>query len=202
MIFVDQIASVLLAAGQSRRFGTDDKLLADLDGRPLVLHAAELIVALKPPRMIAVCSAPVGKLLEPLGFELIVNDEATSPMSASLALGIAAAATGKCDAALVTLGDMPFVTLQHLQQLLKRWNPPNAPVVGTTWRGTSMPPALFARSKFTQLSRITGDHGAKDLLATADLVEAPPEQLADVDTIDDLLRLRRKRAVSPDACRA
>ena len=185
MITADRVVSVLLAAGQSRRFGSDDKLLADLDGRPLVLHAAERLVDLAPSHRVAVCSAAVGELLEPLGFEIILNTDANKGMSSSLALGIEAASGRDCDAVLVTLGDMPFVTVQHLQQLLARWNMPFAPALGSTRHGIAMPPALFARSKFALLTQSSGDRGARDLLATADLVEPPPEQLADVDTIDD-----------------
>jgi molybdenum cofactor cytidylyltransferase len=190
VVFSDQIVTVLLAAGRSSRFGADDKLLADLNGLPLILHAAGPIIELNPSRRIAVCSTAVRELLEPLGFEVILNDHAERGMSASLALGIKAAAAMECEAALVTLGDMPFVQLQHFQHMLARWDSRFAPVVGTTRHHIPMPPALFARSEFASLCQTTGDHGARNLLATATLVEPPPEQLADVDTIDDLLRLR------------
>jgi molybdenum cofactor cytidylyltransferase len=193
LLHADQIVSVLLAAGRSRRFGFDDKLLADLNGLPLVLHAARLIVDLDPARRIAVCSPAVGALLEPLGFELILTDDAEQEMSASLALGIKAASTDSYEAALITLGDMPFVKVEHLQQLLARWDSRFAPVVGSTKHGIPMPPAIFARSEFPDLCQTTGDRGARKLLLNAALVEPPPEQLADVDTIDDLLRLRTPR---------
>jgi molybdenum cofactor cytidylyltransferase len=91
------------------------------------------------------------------------------------------------------LGDMPFVTVQHLRHLLARWDAEETPVIGSVTKGVAMPPALFARSRFAALRANTGDHGARGLLATAKLIEAPPEQLADVDTIDDLLRLRALR---------
>ena len=200
MILAEQIVSVLLAAGRSTRFGSDDKLIANFNGLPLVFHAARLIVELNPARRIAVCSPAVGMLLEPLGFELILVSDAEQEMSASLALGIKAAGTGAYEAALVTLGDMPFVKIQHLQQLLARWDSRIAPVVGSTKHGIPMPPAIFARSEFGDLCQTTGNRGARKLLLNAALIEPPPEQLTDVDTIDDLLRL--SRATCSDACRA
>jgi molybdenum cofactor cytidylyltransferase len=198
MIHADQVAAVLLAAGQSNRFETGDKLLVDLDGQPLVLHAAKRIMELKPGRKIAVCSVAVGVLLEPLGFEVIINANAGQGMATSLACGIEGAARGDCDAALIILGDMPFVTVRHLRSLLTQWDVEDAPVVGSVTGGVPMPPALFARSFFGRLCEGAGDRGARGLLASAELVSAPAGELADIDTIDDLHRFRSSRGADPE----
>ena len=46
MIAAEHVAAVLLAAGESRRFGAANKLLADLRGQPLVLHIAARLARL------------------------------------------------------------------------------------------------------------------------------------------------------------
>src|SRR6266542_2734007 len=97
MIEAGKIAAILLAAGQSLRFGAADKLLARIDGEPLLMHAARRIVELEPARRIAVCSDAQGAaagLLSLLGFEIAVNAHPERGLSSSLACGIAAAATG------------------------------------------------------------------------------------------------------------
>lgn len=189
MIDAGQTAAILLAAGQSLRFGADDKLLAPLAGEPLALHAARSIVELAPGRRIAVCHAAGGALarrLDAMGFMVVANPHPERGLSQSLARGIAEAARGPEAAALVCLADMPFVGIGHLRALLAAFDPVAAPVVGSTSHGVPMPPALFARSMFDPLRRAEGDSGGKALLANAMLVPADAAELADIDRPEDL----------------
>ena len=74
MVEAAKITAILLAAGTSRRFGGEDKLLAPLAGGPLALHAARHIVGLAPRRRIAVCrddDGPLARLLVAHGFEIV-----------------------------------------------------------------------------------------------------------------------------------
>jgi molybdenum cofactor cytidylyltransferase len=189
MIEAGKVAAILLAAGQSLRFGAADKLFAEIDGEPLLMHAARRIIELEPARRIAVCSDARGAavdLLSALGFEIAVNPRPERGLSSSLACGMAAAATGPADAALIALADMPFVSLRHLRSLLAAFDPSDAPVVGSARNGLAMPPALFARAMFAPLQQAQGDQGGRKLLAAARLVEAPAAELADVDVPEDL----------------
>lgn len=187
MIDARNIAAILLAAGRSERFGSDDKLMVPLDGEPLGLHAARRIVELAPGQHIAVCESadhPLAARLAALGYEIVTNPHPERGLSQSLASGIAAA--DKAEAALVCLADMPFVTTAHLEALLARFDAETAPVVASTRDGTPMPPALFAHSLFDALQARKGDQGARALLADAALVSAGARELADIDRPDDL----------------
>lgn len=189
MIDAGDIAAILLAAGRSRRFGSEDKLLAPLAGAPLALHAARRIVELAPRRRIAVCRERAGALAEQLtalGFEIVANPHPEAGLSQSLACGIAEAARGPEAAALIALADMPFIGIGHLTSLLTRFDPASAPIVASTDGATRMPPALFARSLFSALQAETGHRGGKALLAGAALVHAAPGELADIDRPEDL----------------
>jgi molybdenum cofactor cytidylyltransferase len=191
MIQAGQVAALLLAAGRSVRFGGADKLLAEVEGEPLVLHAARRLIDLKPAHCIAVCSDAQGRaagLLAGLGFEIVLNPHPERGLSSSLACGIAEASQGTAEAALICLADMPFVSLGHLHALLARFDPKLAPVVASSREGIAMPPALFARPMFGWLQQAQGDQGGRKLLAGASLVEAPATELADIDVPDDLRR--------------
>lgn len=185
------IAAILLAAGQSRRFGNADKLLAPFAGEPLALHAARQIVALAPGRRIAVCHDGGGALaamLAALDFDIVVNPHPERGLSQSLSYGIAEAARGPEQAALICLADMPFVGARHLGNLLARFDPHDAPVVASSDGETAMPPALFARPLFDRLRAGTGDRGGKALLAGAARVMTSVGELADIDRPEDLAR--------------
>lgn len=189
MIEAANIAVILLAAGTSQRFGTDDKLLAPLAGEPLALHAARHIALLAPRRRIAVCRDDRGtlaRLLAAHGFEIVVNPHPEHGLSRSLSCGIAEAARGPDEVAMVCLADMPFVGTGHLRKLMARFDPVKAPVVASTNGEAAMPPALFARALFETLRSGEGDRGGKALLADAALVPAPAGELVDIDRPDDL----------------
>ena len=191
MIEAGKVAAILLAAGASKRFGEEDKLLAELDGEPLLDHAARRIVELEPGQKIAVCSSAQGgpaELLRGLGFDIVLNPQPGRGLSSSLVCGIAGAARGPAEAALVCLADMPFVSLDHLQLLLLRFDPQQAPVVASAKEDVAMPPALFARALFDELRQLSGDRGARSLLATAALVPAAATELTDIDLPEHLPR--------------
>ncbi|MDO6414901.1 NTP transferase domain-containing protein [Sphingomonas sp. BIUV-7] len=179
------IAGILLAAGRSTRFGADDKLVAVLEGRPLIDHAAQ-----------ALRDAPVGlrfvvrsKAADALdGFETVRVAEGAE-MSRSLAAGIAAARAAGAEGALVLLADMPFVTPAHLAALVAGFAGRSTLLASTDGTRPS-PPALFGADRFAELEAGSGDAGGRRLLAAATLIAAPPGSLRDIDTPEALAAAR------------
>jgi molybdenum cofactor cytidylyltransferase len=176
------IAGVLLAAGSSRRFGSDDKLLAMLKGRPLVTHAAQAMRAFAPDVLIAVTtSTEVANLLS--DFEIATPPEEAPVQSDSLRASVSLAQSRGATQILIALGDMPFVTADLLQRVAERCTVAQASAATDGRR--IMPPACFPQSKFTDLRNVSGDRGAAALLKNlppSALVKALPETLRDIDT--------------------
>ncbi|MFC0200667.1 nucleotidyltransferase family protein [Paracoccus rhizosphaerae] len=174
-------AGLLLAAGASRRFGPDDKLLARLRGRPLLLHAADALRQVPLDRYVAVISNPsLGPLLE--GFEVIVIPQ--GGQSDSLRAGLAH--LDHPDRLLIVLGDMPDVTPSLLSQVLAHASDdgPSASHDGQH----PMPPACFPRSQLPLLAALSGDRGAARLLRDLppERLIAAPGQLRDIDRPDQI----------------
>jgi molybdenum cofactor cytidylyltransferase len=189
VIGAGQICGVLLAAGRSQRFGVEDKLLAEINGDPLILHVAQRLSELGLGRLLAVCNDAEGRvaqLLGAIGFEVVLNPHPEQGLSRSLACGIAEAARGSEAAAMVCLADMPFVSVDHLRALLARFDAAGNPVVASARGDVAMPPAIFARSLFEWLQAGEGDHGARELLAAAARVRANANELTDIDRPSDL----------------
>jgi len=180
MIAADRVAAVLLAAGQSTRFGAADKLHADLDGRPLVTHAATTLRAVGFGALIAVCGPATAPMLD--GFDVVINDAPGEGQARSIRLGVAHALTCDVDAVLVALGDMPFVTEAHLRALLAA----DGDMAASALDGQAMPPALFSRAAAAHLLTLHGDQGARALLTAAVLVSGDVAMLADIDRPSDL----------------
>jgi molybdenum cofactor cytidylyltransferase len=176
-----KIAGILLAAGRSTRFGTEDKLRAPLHGRPLLHHAADAMRAVAVEWRFLVRSEASDGLD---GFETI-SVAAGMEMSRSLAAGIIAAREAGADAALVTLGDMPFVTADHLATLIDACTGRES-LLASEAAGRRSPPALFGANWFPELATATGDAGGRHLLARAIAIPTPMDMVRDIDTPTDL----------------
>ena len=107
-------------------------------------------------------------------------------LSSSLALGIERAETVGAKAALVALGDMPFVSPAHFAALVAAFDPATAPIVASDRAGVAMPPAVFDKTVFADLRNGEGDQGARALIRGAALVAADPHELADIDRPEDI----------------
>jgi len=181
MIPLEDSVVVLLCAGLSERFGQDNKLLAVLDGKPLVAHAAELCtrisragrIAVVPPREPALRT-----LLIELGFDLVVNPHPQAGKDSSLRLGLGRALARDPRGVLVLLGDMPHINLAHLAALSAAANDEIAAI--SSAGGHVSPPTLIpaeaARRVITTL-----DRSVREGLGRPAEVAAPPSLLADYD---------------------
>jgi len=171
------VAAVLLAAGLSRRFGTDDKLAMQLDGVPLGLHAARTLAGLPLDHRIVVTGPSP---LDWPGFTPVTNDRPEQGMGHSLALGVRPARALGVSAVLVALADMPFVSSCHFALLLSCYRDPDSIACSSDGK-RRMPPALFGSRWFDALADLSGDTGARALLGKAQPVIAGADELADVD---------------------
>ena len=175
-----RVATVLLAAGQSRRFGATDKLAAPLAGRALGGFAADTLRGIGfAARFVVV--GPGGAGFDAEGFDEVVNPNPERGQASSLALGVAAARKRGAEACLVALADMPLVTAEHFAALLARYRGDADAVASAAPGGRAMVPALFGRGRFAAIEALTGEGGARVLLGQAEIITCAPQMLADVD---------------------
>jgi molybdenum cofactor cytidylyltransferase len=183
------VAALILAAGRSRRMGGPNKLLATFDGTPLVRRVAEAALASRAHPVIVVTGhrrEAVEAALAGLDVQLVHNPEFVEGLSASLRTGIATVPED-CAGALVTLADMPGITAEVLDSLIRAFNPRESrAIVVPTAAGKRGNPVLWARAFFPELMWLTGDTGARHLIeAHADAVhrlEVGDAIAVDVDT--------------------
>jgi molybdenum cofactor cytidylyltransferase len=190
MIDVSRVSLLVLASGLSQRFGTADKLLAPLNGRPLGDYAAETLGRIGYRDHVAVTHDPaVAAIFAARGFRVVDNPAPERGQGSSLAAGLAA--LGDAEAIMVCLGDMPFVTPGLLQGLCIRFDVERgADVVASASGERRGPPALFAASRLRGLD-LSGDEGARPLLKGAAAVVGRSRELADLDTAEDFAKWQR-----------
>jgi molybdenum cofactor cytidylyltransferase len=187
-----RIAAVVLAAGESRRWGEDNKLVAPIAGTPMIRRSVEVAIAAEIGPVIVVTGHQPQKVRSALkGLKVTYARAAdfADGMSASLKTGINAV-PADCAGALICLGDMPYV-LSDTARLLAESYQPRGPWVALvpTWEGERGNPVLIGRPLFPQLLRLDGDRGAKGVLAGVSerVLEVPVADsgiLCDVDRPD------------------
>ena len=182
------VAAVILAAGESRRFGSP-KQQALLNGRTLVQHVLQLAVKAGLDPVIAVVPEWFYPPQEG-GSEVdwVRNSHPERGMSESLKIGFAGL-PASVEAAVILLGDQPTLPVSSIEAILARRG--ERPIVAARSADHPTPPVLVERSHFGVVQQALGDRGLRDLLvARPELVASvklPP--IDDVDTPDQLRAL-------------
>jgi molybdenum cofactor cytidylyltransferase len=201
-----RIAALLLAAGQSSRMGGPNKLLADVDGRPMVVRTATRLLASRARPLVAVLgkdAEAVDAALGRLPVERVHNPDYAQGLSTSLKRGLAALPE-EVDGVLVCLGDMPLVAGRDLDRLIAAFNPlEGRAIIVPTRHGKRGNPVLWARRFFAEMLPLAGDVGARHLIGEHAELVAEVEMdsdnvLVDIDTPEALAALRQK-AKPPEA---
>lgn len=194
-----RIGALVLAAGRSTRMGGINKLPCDCQGVPLLSRAVD-----------AACASRIAQVMVVTGFEaaLVETVLADRPVSfthnpvfdqgvsSSLRCGLRAMPQDM-DAVLVMLGDMPQITADQIDSLLKAFDPDAPAIVVPERDGRRGNPVLWPRRYFAEMYAISGDVAACGLLERhADKVKlvriTSDPILADVDTPDALASLERQ----------
>lgn len=186
-----QPVGLLLAAGSSKRFGSNKLLQPVMDDMPMLLVCAQKLAAVLPGSVVVINHQldSYAAQLEQLGLQVVINEQAEKGMGSSIARGISHAQ----DAAgwLITLADMPYIQSETFTLLANRLKQ-GAGMVAPVFEQRRGHPVGFSHAFKQELLSLDGDTGARHL------VEKHHEQLEllltndegvvqDVDRLDDLL---------------
>lgn len=188
------IVGVLLAAGGSRRFGSQ-KLVTPIHGMPLIQHGAALLKQTTD-HVIAVIGSDsliVRSALANTGAEIIENPEWREGLSTSLRRGVASVSP-HAEAVIVALGDQPDVRPDIIRSLITTWRATGHLIVTARYRGVRAPPVLLSRPVFRDVLALVGDVGAKAVMdmhpESVGYVDLDADVPRDIDSPGDLDALR------------
>jgi CTP:molybdopterin cytidylyltransferase MocA len=191
------IGGLILAAGAGTRFGERSKLLADLDGRPLLEHAVAAQCAVDElERVAVVLGASADEILAQVDLmraEHVVCADWSEGQSASLRCGIEfLTGTAEVSRVIVTLGDQPRVSPALIARFVNE--PPGTRAV---YDGVPGHPVVLGPVQLRAIAGLRGDLGAREVLKGGPTIECGDSSaVRDVDTPEDLEAIRHEaRAV-------
>jgi molybdenum cofactor cytidylyltransferase len=204
-----RLAAVVLAAGTASRFSEHPgaKLLADLDGEPLLAHVLEAVRALRPAATVVVlgqAATDVELRIRWQGELRVINDTPERGLASSLQVGMRALATmpTTLDGVFIVLGDQPRLRPEVMRALADA-----VPEARRSYRALLVPhyeddpgprnPVLLLRPAWDAVEDLEGDRGLGLLIATRpDLVLEIPVagSMPDIDRTEDLEALRAEQA--------
>lgn len=158
------VAALVLAAGSSRRFGSDKRQELIADGsRVLQRSCANACQAFADVRVVLREQDDPAALGLDTRIRVVHSPQATLGMGHSLASGVTALAESDAEAVAILLGDMPWLNPVTLVQLAALAGPQN--IVVPMHEGQQGHPVIIGRQFWPQLQQLSGDRGAKALLA-------------------------------------
>jgi molybdenum cofactor cytidylyltransferase len=191
------VGLILLAAGESKRFGGLPKQLLKIQGKSLLRHATETALKSSAETVCVVLGANAEKIkpeIENLPVRICINEKRSGGLSSSLKKGLKKLleTDPSLAAVCVMLADQPRVNAKNLSNLINIFQTEKPLIVASEYAGTVGVPAIFSRDLFGEIFALKSSNGAKMLILKrlASVRKTPlPEAAFDIDTPADYEKL-------------
>ena len=188
-----RVGGVVLAAGASTRL-EGLKQLMTFRNKPLVAYSVEAAIGggLDPILVVVGRDADdVRNALSHYPVQFVENAEWESGQSGSVRLGLNAV-HDQVEAVIFLLADMPLVTSDLVEALVKKHRQTLGSVIAPFVEGKRGNPVLFDRKTFDALREVKGDQGGRALFSQYPMeqIEWDKSALFDVDSDEELRRMR------------
>jgi len=191
-----KLSCILLAAGESRRFGSP-KQLAVWDKRSFIKTIIEKIIktCLNPNFVIlgAFKDLVFTELHEYTTLNLLVNPDWKTGQASSVRVGIQALPL-EVEAVIFLLVDQPQISIELINKLIIAYAVSKKKIISYRYRGKNRHPVLFSKPLFASLMKIEGNSGGRQLFESnpPEFIEiTDPIQSLDFDTPEDLIAFRK-----------
>ena len=197
------LAALVLAAGAGSRFGGEPgaKLLAEIDGQPMLQRVLDEVHAFGPALTVVVLGVGAARIEAAIGWRdeiRVRNHQPERGLSSSLQVGIDAlrALPDSFDGAFIVLGDQPRLradTMRALHAAATHARPADRPAVVPRYVSEGpRNPVLLLRPAWSWIDDLEGDHGLGRLVQSRpdQVLEVMVEgEMPDVDTPDDIAKV-------------
>lgn len=183
------LATVVLAAGEGRRFG-GRKQLAEVEGEPMLRRAMDAVAGLAGTQVVVLGAAAEEIAAAPIfaGWQVEVAAEWRRGQGASVRAGLRRAGAA-VEAAMVVLGDLPWLRREAAERVLAAARARRGATAFRAFDGATPGHPVLIRGGLLARARQAPDAGLAEILNRQNVVAVPCDGLGvarDVDVPDDL----------------
>jgi len=161
------ISSILLAAGQSKRMGGDNKLIKKYNKKYLINHIIGTLIKSKVNKIIVVLGFQKSKvrkiIVKNKKINFVFNKNYKSGMASSIKTGLKRISE-KSIGFLIVQADMPLISKKIIDSLCYAIRNSNKEIVAPIYKKNMGNPIGFKRSMTRILNKTSGDSGAKKMI--------------------------------------
>jgi len=162
------IVAIILAAGDSKRFGSENKLLVEINGGAILKRVVQAVTGSSVDKTIVVTGEDhelIQSLLSGYDVEFVQNKNWLNGMGASLAVGVGAVKGDVYEGILVCLGDLPQLKRESINKIIDAFvENRGEKIIIPEHKGRRGHPVLFPINLHSELSQLKGKAGAKVII--------------------------------------
>ena len=188
------IKKILLAAGESKRFGDKNKLSEIINGKPIINNILDTLFEIfDPSELIVIVGHEQNKIKDLIlnkDIKILENINYKKGIGTSIALGMNNLDT-EIDGVMIIPADMPYINSKDIINLEKKFMELNCTkVVMPEYNSKIGNPVILPRNYFSTLKSLKDDFGARSLIRKKDIITLKSEfgTIFDVDTKDELAK--------------
>ena len=192
----NNIKKILLAAGQSKRFGDKNKLSEIINGKPIINHILDTLCEIFDPSELIVIVGHEQNIIKNLIFnkdiKILENKDYRKGIGTSIALGMNNL-NEDIDGVMIIPADMPYINSKDLINLEKKFMELNCvKVVMPEHNYRIGNPVILPRNYFKTLKSLKDDFGARSLIRKKDIITLKSEfgTIFDIDTKEELVETK------------
>ena len=190
----NNIKKILLAAGESKRFGDKNKLSEIINGKPIINHILDTLFEIFDPSELTVIVGHEQNIIKNLIFnkdiKILENKDYRKGIGTSIALGMNNLNVD-IDGVMIIPADMPYINSKDLINLEKKFMELNCvKVVMPEHNYRIGNPVILPRNYFKTLKNLKDDFGARSLIRKKDIITLKTGfgTIFDIDTKEELAK--------------
>ena len=196
-----KISAIILAAGESKRMGSLNKLLLPIHEEPIIKIVCKNVIKAKLDQVILVTgyqSSEIKKVVPNKINQLIYNSQWKSGMMSSISAGMSKL-DDDIDGNLIILGDMPLISTKIIKLIKGEFQKYSGEhIVYPKFGNKQANPVIFPKKYFCEISNLRGDKGCKKVLKQYSkdsicIEFQSNEVIVDFDTRDDYYSFEKRK---------